>query len=210
MSYALKPLAPEHAVAAAEIHAEGQPGTFLTSLGGAFLRALYTEMAISPHCFGFVAADGDEVIGVITGTTDSSQVFKDLILRRWFKLALPVAGALLRRPRLIGNVVQTLLYPAQTKLEPGEAEWLYIGTRASRRGEGIGQALFDALVAEMRRRKVRVMGCIVDDANVVANRFHERNGLRPVRAMVMYGRPMHWLELPLTTKGEADGNASAT
>ncbi len=114
MSFEIRPFAPEHAAAAAAIHAEGQPGTFLTSFGPSFLRALYSQMAQSAHSFGCVALDGGEVIGVVTGTEDSGAVFRELILRRGLKLLLPVAGAVLRHPALLLKVLQTVMYPAET------------------------------------------------------------------------------------------------
>jgi len=216
MSFEIQPLAPEHAAAAAAIHAEGQERTFLTSLGPAFLRALYAQMASSAHCFGFVALDGGEIIGVVTGTVDSGAVFRELVLRRGLKLILPVAGAMLRVPSLVPKVLKTLAYPAQTRNSkgakgtatkdtkggakggPGEAELFFIGTRADRRGEGVGSALFHALAEEMRRRGMRAMGLIVDDENESAKRFYLRHGMRPLRTFPLYGRRMQWFELSLT------------
>ena len=233
MSFEVRPLAPEHAVAAAAIHAEGQEHTFLTSLGQAFLRALYAGMASSAHCFGYVALDmgshvglpqhvgqpqgGQQVIGVVTGTVDSGAVFKDLILRRGLRLILPVAGAMLRHPSLVPKVFKTALYPAQTKGSAGEAELLFIGTRADRRGEGVGRALFHALAEEMRRRGMRVMGLTVDDDNESAKRFYLHNGMRPARAgavtrggpyFTLYGRRMQWFVLPLRDEGGIDDGRS--
>jgi len=198
MAYEIVPLAAAHAAAAAAIHAEGQPNTFLTSLGPAFLRALYAEMAASEHCYGYVAVDGGDVVGVVTGTVDSGAVFKDLIWRHGFKLALPVLGALLRRPALIGNVFETLFYPSQAEgQDEAEAELFFIGARANRRGEGIGRALFDALVAASRRRGMSSMGLTVDDDNAAAQRFYRRLGMEPVYGLTLYGRPMHWYSLPM-------------
>jgi len=204
MAYEIVPLAAAHATAIAAIHAEGQPNTFLTSLGPAFLRALYAEMASSEHCYGYVAMDGGEVVGVVTGTVDSGAVFKDLVWRHGFKLALPVLGALLRRPALVGNVFETLFYPSQAEAaakaggqDEAEAELFFIGTRADRRGEGIGRALFDALVAASRRRGMSSMGLTVDDDNEIAQRFYRRLGMEPVYGLTLYGRPMHWYSLPM-------------
>lgn len=197
MSYTIRPLAPEDATIAADLHIEGQPGTFLTSLGRRFLEALYAQMAVSSYCFGYVAVDGDEVIGVVTGTTDSGAVFKELVLRRGYKLALPVLGSLLRHPSLIPKVVQTMLYPSQTHIEPGEAEMLYLATRSERRGEGIGRALWWAFADGLRERGYKRMGLCVDVANAHAVRFHERQGMDLIRTFTMYGREFRWYVLPL-------------
>lgn len=207
MGYRILPFAPEHAMAVAALHAEGQPETFLTRLGPAFLRALYAQMAASPHALGYVALDGEEVVGVVTGTTDSSAVFRDLMLRRGWSLVGPVAKALLRRPSLIAQVVQTWFYPAKMPAEPGEAELFFIGTRAARRGEGIGSALFAALVEALRQRGVKAMGLLVDEGNTVAKDFYRRRGMRAVRSFTLYGRPMAWYRLALRESGDEHSDA---
>ena len=48
------PLAADHAVDAARLHIDGQPGTFLTRLGPAVLTVLYRALPQSPVGFGFV------------------------------------------------------------------------------------------------------------------------------------------------------------
>ena len=198
MSSTIRPLEPRDAAVTADLHIEGQPGTFLTSLGRRFLEALYAQMAVSPYCFGYVAVDErGEVIGVVTGTTDSSAIFKELVLRKGYKLALPVLGSILRHPSLIRNVFQTLVYPSQTEIEPGETEMLYLATRAERRGEGIGRALWWAFADEMRAKGFRSLGLCVDEGNAHAVRFHERQGMTLKRKFTMYGRPFRWYVLSL-------------
>jgi phosphinothricin acetyltransferase len=56
------------------------------------------------------------------------------------------------------------------------------------RGQGVGQALLDALVARARAagKHVMVAGC--DGGNEGAIRFHERNGFREVARMPAIGR----------------------
>jgi ribosomal protein S18 acetylase RimI-like enzyme len=152
-------------------------------------------MATSPHCFGYVAVDDDEVVGVVVGTTESEAVFRELIWRRGLHLVGPVLGALLRHPGLICQIVETFLYPSQMETQPGEAELLFIGTRATRRGEGIGGALFDAVLDDCRRRGMTAMGLTVDDANETAKRFYRRRGMQPGHTVTLYGRTMHWYRL---------------
>ena len=203
MASGIEPFTVGCALAAAEIHAQGQPHTFLTGLGTAFLTTLYAEMAASPHCFGFVArepetaAGGGSIVGFTIGTLDATAVFKDLIWRRGFRLALPVSASLLRRPGLIPNVVETLLYPSRLESEPGEAELFFIGTRADRRGEGIGTALFSALVNCCKQRGMTAMGLTVDDSSDVAKRFYRAQGMHDTRSFTLYGRQMHWYRMDL-------------
>jgi len=197
MAFTIHSLAPEHAEQAAAIHVVGQKDTFLTGLGPAFLRALYAEMAMSSRCYGFVALDGDRVIGVVTGTVDSSAVFKELIYRRGLMLAWPVLVSMLRRPRLVAQVFETLTYPGRHELAAGEAELFFIGVRPDRRREGVGAALFGALASESVRRGMRAMGLTVDASNDVARRFYRDRGMVSAGSFALYGRPMYWYRLSL-------------
>jgi ribosomal protein S18 acetylase RimI-like enzyme len=194
----IRPLVPQDATAAASIHAEGQPGTFLTSLGPAFLHALYGQMAVSPHCYGYVACEGDEVVGVVVGTVDSGAVFKELIWRRGLQLALPVAWAWLRRPSLLSKIWQTLSYPSQSETAAGEAELYFIGVRQDRRGKGVGRSLFQALVQESQRRGMLAMGLMADATNEAAQRLYLHSGMEEIRRFTLYRRPMIWYRLPLS------------
>jgi ribosomal protein S18 acetylase RimI-like enzyme len=187
----------DDAPAVALLHISGQPGTFLTNLGETFLRALYREMAVLPYCCGLVAVDGEQVIGVVTGSTASERLFKDFILRRGWKLVLPVAGALCRHPSLLPKVIETFLYPSQQPHEDGEAEMLYLSVREGRRNEGIGYALYHGMAEEFARRGVETMGLMVDETNEAAVRFHERQDMTLVSRFMLYHRPMRWYRLSL-------------
>jgi len=206
-TFKIMPYAPAHANVAADLHIEGQPGTFLTTMGRTFLRALYAQMAVSPLCFGYVALEGDEVVGVVTGTLDSSAVFKELVLKKGYKLAIPVLGSILRQPSLLPRIVQTLFYPSQTKPEPGEAEMLYLASRADHRGQGIGHALYWAFVEGCQQRGYTSVALSVDEGNPTAVRFHERQGMSLAREFTMYGRRFRWYVLPLAQGNSEHGDA---
>lgn len=205
MTFRIELFSREHTGAAAEIHAEGQPGTFLTRLGPAFLRALYGQMAVSPACFGFVALAGDDqVLGLVVGTFDSGRLFKELIRARGLALAPAVCLAVLRDPSLVRYLLETIRRPNAEGAPAGEAELLFIGVRSGARGQGLGQALFQSFVAELHRRGIESMGLIVDDANTRAQRFYQRRGMQLVRSLVMYGRLMHWYRLSPVSRQKLD------
>jgi ribosomal-protein-alanine N-acetyltransferase len=193
----IRPLSPRDAEAAAIIHAQGQEGTFLTSLGPTFLRGLYGQMAVSPHCYGYVACVDHGVVGVVVGTVDSRAVFKELIWQRGLALALPVAGSLVRHPSLLPKAFQTLFYPSRMGAEPGEAELYFIGVRQDWRSKGLGKALFQALAQESQRRGMSAMGLMADAHNEPAQRLYQRRGMHEVRRFTLYGRPMIWYRLAL-------------
>lgn len=193
VSVQIVPLDRTHAATAAELHAAGQPGTFLTSLGPAFLRALYTAIPASPYGFGFAALDpgGGEMIGVVAGSTNTSDLFRDIALRQVWRIAPPVALRLARHPTLLPKILQTLTYPA-AEVYADAGELLFIGVRPVLRSRGIGAQLYTALLEECRRRGIAVLTVLVDATNEGANRFYRRHGFQYDTSHTLFGRTMHF------------------
>jgi len=145
-------LAPEHARQAAEIHAEGQVGTFLTRLGLGFLTTLYAAIPESPWVFGQVVMDGEIVAGVGIVALDTDQFFQDVKRHHWPRLLWCVGRQVLRHPSLIGEIVQSVRYPTKLSAPPGEAEILFLGMRRAYMRQGIAPTLLDQLLDEAYRR----------------------------------------------------------
>jgi len=184
------PLTSGHAAAAAELHIEGQPGTFLTALGPTFLTVLYRQLAISPSGFGFAAVNtSDQVVGFVSATTDIGAFFKD-IWHYGHQLVIPLITRFLTRPGLIIRAFETLRYPGQTGRDT-RAELLSIMVRRECRGQSIGTRLLEALIAECRARGLREIAVTVDAANEGANRFYQNRGFRHHREFRLYCRTMN-------------------
>jgi len=194
----IEPLRPEQASVSAVLHYEGQPHTFLGRMGVPFLTALYWELADSPWGFGLVAVEDHQVIGVATATSNTPRLFRDLILRRGWRLMGPTLAALWRDPALVRSALETLLYPRKVgQVERGEFEFLFLGVRQDWWGRGVGGRLLDELVEECRSRGCRVFDSLVEEANEVSNRMHLRRNFQVKKKIVLYGRPMTMYSLPL-------------
>jgi GNAT superfamily N-acetyltransferase len=161
----LTSLTPEHARQVAEIHAEGQVGTFLTRLGLDFLTTLYAAMPESPWVFGSVVMDGEIVAGVGVVALDTDQFFRDVKRRHWPRLLWCVARQVLRHPSLIGEIVQSVRYPAKLSAPPGEAEILFLGIRRAYMRQGIAPDLLDHLLDEAYRRGCPSATATIDRRN---------------------------------------------
>jgi len=188
---ALEALTPQDAAAAAAIHIEGQPGTFLTRLGPAFLGAMYRGLAAAPDCYGFVARHDGQAVGVVAAMPAGQGLLGHMGWRGVAGLFLPLAGALLRDPALIKGMLQTMRYGQAFDTHKDEVELLFIGVQKRASGEGIGRALIEVLAEASRRRGMRWMSLIVDDGNERAKRFYQRNGLRPEGSTELHGRTMY-------------------
>jgi len=161
----LTSFAREHARQVAEIHVEGQAGTFLTRLGLDFLTALYAAMADSPWAFGSVLMDGETVAaaGIVALNTD--QLFRDVKYRHWPRLLWPLMRRVIRHPSLVGEIVQNLRYPAKLSAPPGEAEILFMGLRRAYMRRGIGPRLLLHLLDQAHKRGCASATAIVDRRN---------------------------------------------
>ena len=193
-------LTPEHARDAARLHIQGQPGTFLTSLGPDVLTVLYRALPQAKVGFGFAAvdqADGSDAVGSVRGfvsaTTSTGGLFLDLGLRRLREFAPPLLACFVRHPSLAVRSLQTLAYPLLVREEKGlppAAELLSIMVEPADRGRGIGALLLQVLLQECRNRHIKLLDVTVDASNPGARRFYERHGFTLMRQFTLYGRAM--------------------
>jgi len=184
----IEPLAAAHAPRIAEIHAEALAGDFLPSLGVRFLIALYRAILDLRLGFGFVAVDAGQVVGFVLASADTSALFRRALLRRGPALAWGLLPALLRRPALIGNLLQTFAYPQREGNVDAPAELVVIAVDAARRNSGVGAALCRALDEDFARRGVARYKVTVNADNAGANRFYRRLGFESAYSFTLYGR----------------------
>lgn len=188
-------LTPAHAVDAARLHILGQPGTFLTALGGDVLAVFYRTLPASPVGFGYAAIDADgQMAGFAAVTTGTGRLFMEMATRRLYHLLPPLLARFVRRPSLILRSAQTVLYPllagdGQNRGAP-HAELLAIMTEPAARSQGIGAALLAAVYVECRSRGIAELSVTVDAANAGARRFYERYGFVYRKEFSLYGRAM--------------------
>lgn len=200
----MTPLTPEHARQVAEIHAEGQVGTFLTRLGLDFLTTLYAAMPESPWVFGSVVMDGETVAGVGVVALDTDQFFRDVKRRHWPRLLWCVARQVLRHPSLIGEIVQSVRYPAKLSAPPGEAEILFLGIRRAYVRQGIAPNLLDHLLDEAYRRGCSSATATIDRRNrAIRWMIATLPGVYVDREIELHGKTMlvYRASLPLGKKG---------
>lgn len=197
----IEPLAPHHAKAAARLHVDGQPGTFLTSLGPDVLEVIYTALPGSDAGFGFAATlpDGqnlpEAIAGFVSATTSIGRLFRDMGVRHAGKLLPPLLARFARRPALIGRSMQTGLYPLLVRDQnTGEventAELLSIMVEQEWRSRGVGAMLLGALIAECAAREITHLDVTVDAGNQGARRFYARHDFQHQRSFRLYGRQM--------------------
>jgi ribosomal protein S18 acetylase RimI-like enzyme len=184
------------------IHREAFPGFFLTSLGPAFLREIYTGFIQSDKGKLFIAQREGEILGFAAGTVDPDGFFKQIRKRRWPAFLLKAIPGLVKSPLfVIRKLWSAIRYSGDTPVSHSDGALLSslaVSPRAQRQGTG------DALVAEFCRysaahRKTYVYTITDMDENRDVVRFYEKLGFT-VDAVItkQNNRRMYRLRKPLT------------
>jgi len=193
----IRAMEPKDTLQAAAIHIEGQPHTFLSSLGPEFVAKLFAYTVRSPYGFGFVAVEGEEVVGFVVGTESNARLFPDVLRRRFVPLAFALLRQVLRHPSILPKLIETLRYPSVVQEQAGEAESLSRGVRRDWQGKGIGSLLWAAVTSEARRRGATHIITTVDEAHGVINAWHRARHHELVRTFSLYGRTMNVYRIAL-------------
>lgn len=190
-TYRVVPFENRHVVCVAQMHIEGIDTGFLSSLGPKFVRELYAAIAVSPHAFGYVVEDSGRVLGFIVCATHVGRVYRTVLLRRGWRLAMPLVR-FAASPRVIRKVFQTLLYPVRKRsAELPHAEILSVVVAAEARRRGMGVMLMQAALDGFRQRKCRAVRVAVGAANEPANRYYLGAGFRLAETCENHGIPMN-------------------
>lgn len=203
------PLTQNHAATAARLHIDGQPGTFLTSLGHDVLTVLYQALPQSPVGFGFAAVADiskapNQPAGFVSATTSIGKLLVEMGTKRFLQFLPPLLKRYVQQPALAFRSIQTVIYPflvggssTETQQQTGKssetetaAELLSIMVEPEHRSSGIGTDLIEQLFSECCERGISVLDVTVDLANDGAQRFYRRHGFAEHHQFTLYGRPM--------------------
>lgn len=188
-------LSAKHVDRVAFLHYTCLDNSFLSLLGISFLRTLYKSMLLSKESFTFVYEDKNEVIGFITGCTDTSVFFKELIRKRWFYLLLPTLIKLLKQPWLAVKIIKAIIYPAQFNSKNySKAELLSIAIDEKHRGKQIGKELLNALIEEFKIIGILSFKVGVKKDMEKANNFYQINNFRFIETFNVLGDEMNFYE----------------
>lgn len=167
----------ELARAVARLHMAAIHRGFLSSLGEPFLTSLYEGLARSRTAFVITATYGGDLLGFICGATSTRSAYLDFMLSRRAPRALLRLLPKLVSLATVRRVAETLLYPARrTEVPLPSAEILNFCVDETRRGQGVGRRLFEALSREFDRRNVREIRIVTGAEQASAQVFYDRVG----------------------------------
>ena len=166
------------------IHVTSFPEFFSTLLGSRYIRVVYAEILEIPEHVAFVALDNisGEVIGFINGFTQQTHFYRHMARKKWLPIAVACLSAVVRYPQIIGRLFRAFTYPHKSQKAAADALLLSVAVLPSDKGRGVGEALVDSFLDEMKKRGTRAV-CLTTDQenNEHTNRFYLRLGFGVVR-----------------------------
>jgi ribosomal protein S18 acetylase RimI-like enzyme len=191
------PLQREHAARVAELHCAALAGDFLPSLGQGFLTVFYEGVIDLGVGSGFVAIEDGRPVGFVLGSADTNVLFERVVASRAVALGWRAIPAVIRKPALVANVLETFLYPGKEDAVPEKAELVVIGFEAAYRGRGLGRGLVNALNNAFRAQGVRSYKVTVLQENLCANSFYHALGFQPAIEFELYKKKWNLYTLDL-------------
>jgi ribosomal protein S18 acetylase RimI-like enzyme len=163
--------------AVVQVHRAGFSGFFLTFLGPAFLRELYTATFIDHAGISFVAEGDKDLIGFVVGTAQPAGFYRRLLRQRWPRFAWAAILPALKRPSAIPRLLRAFSMPRQVTQQQHRGTLMSIAVLPDAQGHGVGRALVYAFLAEAGQRGLHHVDLTTDhDENEAANTFYQKLG----------------------------------
>jgi colanic acid biosynthesis glycosyl transferase WcaI len=188
------------------VHIKAFPTFFLTFLGPRFLKEFYKSFIYDNAGIGFVAEDSStgNILGAIVGPLFPDGYFKRLLKKRWYAFCLASISAVLKRPAIIKRLYRAVFYRGESPTGPKRALLSSIAVSPDAQGRGVGKALVQKWVEEVRLRGGT--GCfLTTDAqkNERINSFYQKLGWKIESSYTTpEGRQMNRYILDLAQKQE--------
>lgn len=162
----------------AKLHMAAFPNFFLSFLGERFLIEFYRSFTEKSKEVGLVAQTSEgKLLGVVVGPRNPSGFFRRLLVKRWPQFCLAGSLALIKRPLIAPRFFRAIFYRGESPRGPVRALLSSIAVAPEAQGAGVGRALVDKWVEQMRTQGV--LGCyLTTDAidNAVVNSFYKSLG----------------------------------
>lgn len=160
----------------AHLHKTCLTESFLGLLGVGILRILYKALAKYPGGILFVAMEGDEIIGFVSGVDNVKRFYRFFLKKYWLKASVPLFLKIFSL-KTLKKIFETMNYGTSEEIGGlPHAELLSIAVKEEFRGQGASKLLFDALKQEFKNRNISKFKIIVGCCLVGAQKFYEKMG----------------------------------
>ncbi len=179
VEYRITRIDKQHIPQVVGVHMRAFPNFFLTFLGPRFLKQFYASFVTDPMGMGFVATDAasGKVLGVVAGPLNPNGYFKRLLKKRWWAFCLASASAVIRRPSAAKRLLRAVFYRGEAPEGPPRSLLSSIAVAPEAQGLGLGKALTQAWLSEVRSRGSAGAYLTTDaEDNESTNQFYRKTG----------------------------------
>jgi ribosomal protein S18 acetylase RimI-like enzyme len=175
----------QNAAAVAALHRQSIRTGLAAWLGQRFCEQLYWGMARSPHSFVLVYEDQQhQAVGFICCATNTSRMYRSVVVRRFVPLMLTILGKVLTHPSVLKSMWKALRRP-KTFHGEGFAQWnlpetelVSIGVAPTFQGKHLGTGLVEAAMERLRRLGHQQVRVWTSEDNLQATAFYQKRGFR--------------------------------
>lgn len=175
-----------HAVS--RIHGEALKIGFLSTFGEDFLKILYEGIVQSRYGFGYVYVEDSEIVGFISGTSNSSKLMSDVYRKKFLPFGKVIFRFSLRKPGTLNSVIQSIRYPRLA--DQVSAELLSIAVIPEYRKKGVGKELVNALINHFDDLGISKFNVSVDQRLDGASKFYKELGFKYSGKIEIYKRTL--------------------
>jgi len=173
----IRPMAFEDVLPIIHIHMSSFTNFFLTFLGPAFLKQLYTGTLKDSSGIAIVAEIENKICGFVTGTTNPSGFYSRLIKDRWWKFGMACMVPVMLRPTIIPRILRALRKPGETADKKQCGTLMSLAVAPECRSKTVGQTLVSAFLRESKKQGLHQVNLTTDkNGNETVNRFYEDLG----------------------------------
>jgi len=193
-------LQPEDAVAAAEIHIEGQPGTILTQLGRSFLQELYRAVCASKWGEGIGVYDNGLLIAQTAMAVSSTKFFSEFKWKHLWRVSFPVALSVAKNPKIVTDVIKGWSYADQTRSPEREGDVIFLGVKREYLRQGIAPEIVRCMFGWANLIGLKSANFMVEKRNRPMRwMISQLNDLHIAHEFEAYGRSMLFYKIPIAS-----------
>jgi len=162
------------------LHLESLQDGLLPLLGLEILLAFYKELLQDDGSEILVAKEGKEIVGVAAISKNPDRLIAKFKGGSFFKIAKGMAGAFLRKPQV---TIREVFFSGKLR---GYPELMFLYTKPSMQGRGIGKRLLAEVFKLFFAMKVNEFIIVISPKNEKGKRFYEKNGFRKIKEASLF------------------------
>jgi len=175
----------------ANLHLREFKGDFLPSLGIEFLTQLYYDLFTNNRSVFIVETNKHKIVGYVIGVYHASNLISSIIRRRFLRYSLLLIPAMIKKPDLFLNILETFRYSKKSDFSTSDVELLVIAVIKQHRRHNIGSKLLRSLEKRFIQHNVRDYRVSVNASNKIAQSFYQKHNFKKKREFTMYQKKWH-------------------